>query len=365
MPLKILVTAKRVEDPESKIKVKPDGSGIVTEGLKYKINPFDEIAVEEGLRLAAKHGGEVVVVSIGGKEVQEQLRHALAMGADRAVWVNHDGPLDPVVASALLQKVVEKEKPDLVILGKQSIDDDQNQVGQYLAEFLGWGQATFASKVESLESEAEKNKRPGSCSSGDGKAVQVVREVDGGLATLEFTLPAVVTTDLRLNLPRYASLPGIMKAKSKPIEELAAAGAGRGRRAEGDRAEARRAAGAQGRHQGAGRGGAGGEAARTRRRSSSARCKRTETTDADRPHRRRAAAGGALRKATLNALGRGQAARGDRRRAAPRSCSARTLHGGRGAQGLRRQACTPPPRRRSSTTSPRRTPRRSPSSRRR
>jgi electron transfer flavoprotein beta subunit len=218
--VKILVTAKRVEDPESKIKVKADGSGIVQEGLKYKINPFDEIAVEEGLRLAAKHGGEVVVVSIGAKEVQEQLRHALAMGATKAVWVNHAGPLDPMSAAALLKGVVEREKPDLAILGKQSIDDDQNQTGQYLAEWLGWSQATFASKVDSLESDAEKAKTPAIQVGGDGKSAQVVREVDNGLATIAVTLPAVVTTDLRLNLPRYASLPGIMKAKSKPIEEL-------------------------------------------------------------------------------------------------------------------------------------------------
>jgi electron transfer flavoprotein beta subunit len=224
--LKILVTAKRVEDPESKIKVKPDGTGIVREGLKYKINPFDEIAVEEALRLVAKHGGEIVVVSIGGKEVQEQLRHALAMGATRAVWVNHAGPLDQLAIAALLQKVAEKEKPDLVILGKQSIDDDQNQVGQYLAEWLGWGQATFASKAESFESENEKNKVPALMVSADGKSVTVVREVDGGLATVQCQLPAVVTTDLRLNQPRYASLPGIMKAKNKPIEELPPAGLG-------------------------------------------------------------------------------------------------------------------------------------------
>jgi len=218
--LKILVTAKRVEDPESKIKVKPDGSGIVQEGLKYKINPFDEIAVEEALRLAAKHQGEVVVASIGGKEVQEQLRHALAMGANRAVWVNHTGPLDQMGIASVLQKVAEKEKPDLVILGKQSIDDDQNQVGQYLAEWLGWAQATFASKADSLESEAEKTKQPGLQLGADGKSMRVVREVDGGLSTIEVQLPAVVTSDLRLNQPRYASLPGIMKAKSKPLEEL-------------------------------------------------------------------------------------------------------------------------------------------------
>ena len=224
--MKILVTAKRVEDPESKIKVKPDGTGIVPDGLKYKINPFDEIAVEEGLRLVAKHGGELVVVSIGPKEVQEQLRHALAMGATKAVWVNHPGPLDPLGAAALLKAVVDREKPDLAILGKQSIDDDQNQTGQMLAEWLGWGQATFASKLDSLESDAEKAKTPAIQISADGKSAEVVREVDNGLATLSLNLPAVVTTDLRLNLPRYASLPGIMKAKNKPIEELTPAALG-------------------------------------------------------------------------------------------------------------------------------------------
>jgi electron transfer flavoprotein beta subunit len=134
--------------------------------------------------------------------------------------VNHTGPLDQLAIAGLLQKIAEKEKPDLVILGKQSIDDDQNQVGQYLAEWLGWGQATFASKVESFESESEKNKVPALLLSADGKSVTVIREVDGGLATVQCQLPAVVTTDLRLNQPRYASLPGIMKAKSKPIEEL-------------------------------------------------------------------------------------------------------------------------------------------------
>jgi electron transfer flavoprotein beta subunit len=224
--VKILVTAKRVEDPESKIKVKADGSGIVQDGLKYKINPFDEIAVEEGLRLAAKHGGEVVVVSIGAKEVQEQLRHALAMGATKAVWVNHAGLLDPMSAAGLLKAVIEREKPDLAILGKQSIDDDQNQTGQYLAEWLGWSQATFASKVDSLESDAEKAKTAAIQVAADGKSAQVVREVDNGLATLSVKLPAIVTTDLRLNLPRYASLPGIMKAKNKPIEELTPAALG-------------------------------------------------------------------------------------------------------------------------------------------
>jgi electron transfer flavoprotein beta subunit len=223
MPLKILVTAKRVEDPESKIKVKPDGSGIVTDGVNYKMNPFDEIAVEEGLRLKEKHGGEVVVASIGGDKAVTEIRAALAMGAERGILVKHEGPLDPCVVSDILVKVFEREKPDLVILGKQSIDDDQNQVGQYLAEKLGLPQATFASKTESLESEAEQKKQPGLVLSADGKALAVVREVDGGVETLELRLPAVVTTDLRLNKPRFASLPGIMKAKKKEVKEIPAA----------------------------------------------------------------------------------------------------------------------------------------------
>src|SRR5512141_1240570 len=223
MALKILVTAKRVEDPESKIKVRPDGAGIVTEGVNYKMNPFDEIAVEEALRLKEKHGGEVVVTSIGGERSSTEIRAALAMGADRAVLVRHEGALDPFVVSAILAKLVEREKPDLVILGKQSIDDDQNQVGQYLAERLGVAQATFASKTESLESEAEQKKQPGLVLSADGKSMTVVREVDGGVETLAVILPAVITTDLRLNKPRFASLPGIMKAKKKPVQELPSA----------------------------------------------------------------------------------------------------------------------------------------------
>jgi electron transfer flavoprotein beta subunit len=226
MPLKILVTAKRVEDPESKIRVKPDGTGIVTDGVNYKMNPFDEIAVEEALRLKEKHGGEVVVVSIGGDRSMTEIRAALAMGADRGVLVKHDGALDPVVVSGVLAKVYEQEKPDLVLLGKQSIDDDQNQVGQLLAERLGLPQGTFASKTESLESEAEQKKQPGLVLSADGKALAVVREVDGGVETLELRLPAVVTTDLRLNKPRFASLPGIMKAKKKEVREVAAASLG-------------------------------------------------------------------------------------------------------------------------------------------
>lgn len=226
MPLKILVTAKRVEDPESKIRVKPDGSGIVTDGVNYKMNPFDEIAVEEALRLREAHGGEVVVAAIGGEKQQTELRAALAMGADRAILVRHDGPLDALVVSALLAKVCEQERPDLALLGKQSIDDDQNQAGQYLAARLGWPQATFASKSESLESEAEQKKAPGVVVAAGGKSARVVREADGGLQTLEVQLPAVVTVDLRLNKPRFASLPGIMKAKKKELKELAAASLG-------------------------------------------------------------------------------------------------------------------------------------------
>ncbi len=226
MALKILVTAKRVEDPESKIKVKPDGSGIVTEGVNYKMNPFDEIAVEEALRLKEKHGGEVIVASIGTDKSLTEIRAALAMGADRGILVKHDGALDAVNVSALLAKVFETEKPDLVILGKQSIDDDQNQAGQYLAERLGLAQATFASKTDTLESEAEQKKLPGLVLAADGKSLSVVREVDGGVETLEVSLPAVVTTDLRLNKPRFASLPGIMKAKKKEVKEIAAASLG-------------------------------------------------------------------------------------------------------------------------------------------
>ncbi|HVI75590.1 MAG TPA: electron transfer flavoprotein subunit beta/FixA family protein, partial [Anaeromyxobacteraceae bacterium] len=192
-------------------------------GVNYKVNPFDEIAVEEALRLKEKYGGEVVVASIGGDRSMTEIRAALAMGAERGLLVRHDGPLDPVIVSDLLAKLVEREKPDVVILGKQSIDDDQNQTGQYLAEKLGWPQATFASKHESLESEAEQKKQPGVVVSADGRQLTVIREVDGGVETLELTLPAVVTTDLRLNKPRFASLPGIMKAKKKEVKEIPSA----------------------------------------------------------------------------------------------------------------------------------------------
>jgi electron transfer flavoprotein beta subunit len=222
MALKILVTAKRVEDPESKIRVKPDGGGIVTEGVNYKLNPFDEIAIEEALRLKEKHGGEIVVASIGGDRSMTEIRAALAMGADRGILVKHEGPMDPAVVSAILAKLVEREKPDLIVLGKQAIDGDQNQTGQYLAELLGLGQATCASKIESLESEAEQKRQPGLLLSADGKKITVLREVDGGVEGLELSLPAVVTTDLRLNKPRFASLPGIMKAKKKEVKEIPA-----------------------------------------------------------------------------------------------------------------------------------------------
>ncbi len=222
--MKILVTVKRVEDYESKIKIKPDNSWIVTEGVNYRANPFDEIAVEEALRLRDAHQGEVVVVSCGPAAAATEIRSALAMGADRGVLVKHDGFVDSDAAARLIQKVVEKEKPDLVLMGKQAVDFDDNVTGQLLAEYLSWGQVTFASKKESLESPEEKAKKPGIKL--QGKSAQVVREVDGGVETLEVQLPAVVTVDLRLNIPRYASLPNIMKAKKKPIEELAPAALG-------------------------------------------------------------------------------------------------------------------------------------------
>jgi electron transfer flavoprotein beta subunit len=204
--VKILATVKRVPDPETSIKVKPDGSGIVADNIKWVVNPFDEIAVEESLRIKEKvAGSEVVLVSVGSKVVQEQLRTGLAMGADRAVLVVADDSLEPLAVARVLQKVIETEKPDLVIMGKQSIDDDSNAVGQMLAELLGWPQATFASKLELAS---------------DQKTASVTREVDGGLEVLSFPLPGIVTTDLRLNEPRYASLPGIMKARKKELKEI-------------------------------------------------------------------------------------------------------------------------------------------------
>jgi electron transfer flavoprotein beta subunit len=217
--VKILVTVKRVPDPNAAIKVKPDGSGIVTDNLKYVVNPFDEIAIEEALRLKDKGGGaEVVLVSIGGKTCSEQLRTGLAMGADRSILVLAEQALDSLAVARILEKLTRDEKADLVLMGKQAIDDDANQTGQMLAALLGWPQATFASKADSLESEAEKQGIPGiTLKDGSGK---VLREVDGGLETLEVPLPAVITVDLRLNTPRYASLPGIMKARKKELKEI-------------------------------------------------------------------------------------------------------------------------------------------------
>jgi electron transfer flavoprotein beta subunit len=223
MPLKILVTAKRVEDPESRIRVRPDGAGIVTDGVGYRMNPFDEIAVEEALRLREAHGGEVIAVAVGADPALAELRAALAMGADRALLVRHDGAVDPMGTAELLAAVAAREKPDLLLLGKQSIDDDQGQEGQYLAERLGASQATCASKVESLEGEAERQRKPGLILAPGGKALRVTREVDGGEEIVEVDLPAIVTCDLRLNKPRFASLPGTMKAKKAVIPQLPAA----------------------------------------------------------------------------------------------------------------------------------------------
>jgi electron transfer flavoprotein beta subunit len=222
--MKILVTIKRVTDYERKVKIAPDGSSLVTEGMNFVPNPFDEIAVEEALRLSKAHGGETVVVSIGSKDATQQIRSGLAMGADRGILVECNETIDPDAVARVLQKLVEDEKPDLVLMGKQATDDDANQTGQLLAGYLGWPQATFASKLAGLESAEEKAQKPG-IEIADGKA-QVIREVDGGLETLEVTLPAVVTTDLRLNHPRFASLPGIMKAKKKPLKEIAIASLG-------------------------------------------------------------------------------------------------------------------------------------------
>ena len=203
--MKILVAYKRVVDYNVRIQVKPDGSGVVTDGVKLSANPFDEIALEEALRLRDKGvATEVVVATIAPADAAAHLRNGLAMGANRAIHVVTDQAIQPLTAARTLLKLVEKESPDLVILGKQAIDDDANQTGQMLATLWGRPQATFASKLEVA----------------DGKAT-VTREVDAGLETLEVDLPAVVTTDLRLNEPRFIKLPDIMKAKSKPMESIA------------------------------------------------------------------------------------------------------------------------------------------------
>ncbi|MBE2292334.1 MAG: electron transfer flavoprotein subunit beta/FixA family protein [Xanthomonadales bacterium] len=207
--MKILVAYKRVVDFNVRIQVKPDGSGVVTEGVKLSPNPFDEIALEEALRLRDKGiATEVVVATIAPADAQAHLRNGLAMGANRAIHVVSDQPVQPLAAARTLLKLVEKEQPDLVILGKQAIDDDANQTGQMLATLWGRPQATFASKLDV------------SYESGAGGKATVTREVDAGLETLEVDLPAVVTTDLRLNEPRFIKLPDIMKAKSKPLETL-------------------------------------------------------------------------------------------------------------------------------------------------
>ena len=201
--MKILVSVKRVIDANVKVRVMPDGSGVDLNGVKMSMNPFDEISVEEALRLKeAGKAEEVVVVSVGPAKAEETLRTALAMGADRAVLVETDDAVEPLAVAKILKGVAEAEQPGLIIVGKQAIDDDSNQTGQMLSALLGWPQATFASKVEV----------------GSGSA-EVTREVDGGLQTIEVKLPAVVTTDLRLNEPRYASLPNIMKAKKKPLDK--------------------------------------------------------------------------------------------------------------------------------------------------
>jgi len=211
---RILVGIKRVVDYNVRIRVKPDGSGVVTDGVKMSINPFDEIALEEAIRIKEKAGAEakdteIVVVTIGPADTQQQLRTALAMGADRAVLVESASAVEPLDAAKVFLKLIEKEQPFLVILGKQAIDDDNNQTGQMLAALWNRPQATFASKVELA-----------------GDKASVTREVDAGLETLEVDLPAVVTTDLRLNEPRYVKLPDIMKAKKKPLETLTVASLG-------------------------------------------------------------------------------------------------------------------------------------------
>jgi electron transfer flavoprotein beta subunit len=202
--MKIMVAVKRVVDYNVKVRVKADGSGVDTANVKMSMNPFDEIAVEEAVRLREKGAaGEVVAVSCGVTQCQETLRTAMAIGADRAILVQTEAELQPLAVAKLLAALVEREQPGLVILGKQAIDDDANQTGQMLAALAGWPQGTFASKVELA----------------DG-ALRVTREVDGGLETLRLALPAVVTTDLRLNEPRYVTLPNIMKAKKKPLDTL-------------------------------------------------------------------------------------------------------------------------------------------------
>jgi electron transfer flavoprotein beta subunit len=204
--MKVLVPVKRVVDYNVKVRVKSDGSGVELSNVKMSMNPFDEIAVEEALRLKeAGKATEVVVVSIGPAQAAETIRTGLAMGADRGILVKAEGNVEPLAVAKILKAIADEEKPGLIILGKQAIDDDSNQTGQMLAALLGWAQGTFASKIAL-----------------DGDSVTVTREVDGGLQTIRVKSPAILTADLRLNEPRYASLPNIMKAKKKPIEEKSA-----------------------------------------------------------------------------------------------------------------------------------------------
>ena len=199
---KILVCIKRVIDYNVKIRIKSDESGVVTDGVKMSINPFDEIAIEEALRLKENgHASEVIILSIGSDDVQQQLRTGLAMGADRAILIEQNTTLEPIQVAKLLHQIVDQEKPDLILMGKQAIDDDASQTGQMLAQMCSYAQGTFASKVTV-----------------NGNSLEVVREVDQGLETLEVDLPAIITTDLRLNEPRYVKLPDIMKAKKKPMD---------------------------------------------------------------------------------------------------------------------------------------------------
>ncbi len=205
--MKILVPVKRVVDYNVRIRVRADGSGVETAGVKMSMNPFDEIAVEEAVRLKEKGiASEVIAVSMGVDAAQEVLRSAIAMGADRAILVASDSEIQPLGAAKILAKLVEQEKPQLVIIGKQAIDDDANQTGQMLAGLLGWGQGTFASKVTI-----------------ENNSAVVIREIDGGLMTVKLALPAVISTDLRLNEPRYATLPNIMKARTKPLTKITVA----------------------------------------------------------------------------------------------------------------------------------------------
>ncbi len=208
--MKLLVPVKRVVDYNVKVRVKSDGSGVETAGVKMSMNPFDEIAVEEAVRLKEKGiATEIIAVSMGAAACGETIRTALAMGADRGILVETDAVLEPLAVAKLLKALVDKEQPRLIIMGKQAIDDDMNATGQMLAALLGWAQGTFASKIEV-----------------NGDALTVTREVDGGLETLELRMPAIITTDLRLNEPRYASLPTIMKARKKPIETITPADLG-------------------------------------------------------------------------------------------------------------------------------------------